>query len=87
MVTPLLTIYVTGQNKIQVNKIFLTYSRLIPNFFCLLALIINELGLGDKENWESTQLGWKISTNIFLTCNIYVAVNFLFQLIFIFPLF
>ena len=29
--------------------------RLILNFFCLLALIIHELGQGDKGNiWEST---------------------------------
>ena len=27
---------------------------LILNFFSFLALIIHELGLGDKGNWEST---------------------------------
>ena len=75
MVTPLLIIYmlqVKIKFKIKFKKNLLTYSRLVLNFFCLLALIINELGLGDKENWESTQLGRKISTNIFLTCNIYI---------------
>ena len=30
--------------------------RLILNFLCFLALIIHELGLGDKGNWESTKL-------------------------------
>ena len=27
---------------------------MILNFFCILALIIHELGHGDKDNWEST---------------------------------
>ena len=38
---------VTGQNLNQ-GKIF--QPRLIIHFFCLLALIINDLGLGDKRN-------------------------------------
>ena len=42
---------VAVQNQIQV-KIFLR--GWIINFLCLLALIIHELGLGDKGNWEST---------------------------------
>ena len=40
-------VYVTGQNLIQV-KFF--KPSLILHFLCLLALIIHELGLGDKEN-------------------------------------
>ena len=32
------------------------YCRLILNLLCLLALIIHELGLGNKGNWESTYI-------------------------------
>ena len=46
-------IYVTGQNCIQA-EIF--WPMLILNFFSFLALIIHELGLGDKGNWESTYM-------------------------------
>ena len=42
------------QVKITFRLDFLTYGKLILNFFCILALIIHELGHGDKENWEST---------------------------------
>ena len=43
--------YVTGQNHTQIN-IFET--SLILNFLCLLALIHEKLGLGDKGDEEST---------------------------------
>ena len=42
------------QVKITFRLDFLTYGKLILNFFCILALIIHELGHGDKENWGST---------------------------------
>ena len=39
----------TGQIWSQVK-----FFALILNFLCVLALIIDELGLEDKGNWEST---------------------------------
>ena len=42
---------------------------MILNFLNLLALIIQELGLGEKENSESTKVK-KFNLNIILTCNI-----------------
>ena len=44
-------IYATGKNCIQVQII---QPRLILYFLCFLALIIQELGLQDKGNCEST---------------------------------
>ena len=44
-------IYVTGQNYIQVKIFNLGW---FPVSFCLLAPIIHDLGLGDKEIWAST---------------------------------
>ena len=35
-------------------KLFNLLIRMILHFLCLLALILRELGLGDKLNWEST---------------------------------
>ena len=43
---------------------------MILNFLCLLALVIHELGLGDKGNWESTKRLKNFNRNLILTCNI-----------------
>ena len=51
---------------------------MILNFLCLLALIIHELGLGDKWNWESAYVQ-KCNLKIILTCNIYIIINDLMQ--------
>ena len=59
---------------------------LILYFLSLLALIIQELGLETKETENQGRLK-NFNLNLILTDNIYVVVNFLFQLIFIFPLF
>ena len=42
---------VTGQN---LNRVKMFWPRLNLHFLCLLALLIRELGLGEKENLEST---------------------------------
>ena len=47
--------YVTGW-KINSGLIFLTWvDSVFPVYPSLLFLIIDELGLGDKKNWESTK--------------------------------
>ena len=43
----------TLQVKFDVGLNTFIEPRLILNFFCLLALIIHELGQGNKRNWES----------------------------------
>ena len=52
----MLTQKIKPQYLLQVKIIFryVFQPRLILNFLCLLALIIHELGLGDKGNLEST---------------------------------
>ena len=59
-------------------------------FLCLLFLIIHESGLGDKENWEDTNVLVKnfLPEIKFDLSHEYVVVNyFLFEVIFVFLLF
>ena len=50
---------------LQVNyiQVKIIQPRLILYFLCLLALIIHELGLGEKENWESSKVKSKLTWN------------------------
>ena len=59
---------------------------LIIYFLSHLALIIQELGLETKETENQGRLK-NFNLNLILTYNIYVVVNFLSQVIFVFLLF
>ena len=50
---------------LQVNyiQVKIIQPRLILYFLFFLTLIIRELGLGDKENWESTKAKSKLTWN------------------------
>ena len=56
-----------SQVKIKFRLKIFNLGRLILNYFlCFLALIIHELGLRDKGNWESTKVKSKLTLqNIF----------------------
>ena len=51
------------QVKFDFRLNFFIETRLIHNFLCLLALIIHELGQGNKGNWESTWVASKLTWN------------------------
>ena len=50
---------------LQVNyiQVQITQPRLVLYFLCFLALIIHELGLGGRGNWESTKVKSKLTWN------------------------
>ena len=50
---------------------------MILNFFCLQALIIHELGLGDKGKWRSTLRLKNFNLNIILSCNMFIQLQLL----------